>query len=148
MTDMDLFAVIFSGVWGLVGAIFFLVGFFIRRSVLRTEERCSERAEARVLEVIRHRHHSQSGSSSSWHPLVEFDYEGKTISLEAPRGAGRKKFYVGQLLNIRHDPDDPANFYVEGESAVKLLYLIFMVVGLAAVMIAVIALIIIKNFVV
>ena len=148
MMDMNLFAIVFSGVWGLIGVIFFMVGLFIRRSAVRAEERCSERAEARVLEVIRHRHHSRSGSSSSWHPLVEFDYEGKTISLEAPRGAGRKKFYVGQLLNIRHDPNDPANFYVEGENAVRLLSLIFMMVGLAAVIIAIIALIIIKNFVV
>lgn len=144
MQNMNLFAIIFSGVWGLLGVIFFLVGFFIRRSDVRQKIICSKRTEAIVREVIRH-HRDQSGNCSSWHPLVEFDYEGKTISLESPRGADRKKFYEGQLLNIWHDPNDPANFYIEGESALKMISLIFMIVGLAAILVAIIALTVIKK---
>jgi len=133
---MALFKYLFCGIWALLGIIFSVIGFFLRRHALRVEERCTRRAEATVIEVIRHRHHSQHGSSYSWHPLVEFDYEGRKVQLESSSGAGRKKYYEGQVLNIFHDPDDPSVFFVEGNRPDKIVGTVFKWVGLGMVIFA------------
>ena len=134
---MKYFPMMFSGTWALVGIIFFVVGIFVRRHALRMEERCTRRAEATVSEVIRRRPYTRDGASYSWHPLVEFDYEGRKIQMESSSGGGRKKYYEGQILNIFHDPDDPSVFYIEGHHGIRFIGTIFKWVGIAGLVVAV-----------
>ena len=136
MSGTMVFVSIFSGVWGLIGAIFLAIGLGMGRSWRRREERLRASADATVVEVVRHTHHSSDGNSTSWNPLVEFDYEGRRIALEAQDSVSRKKYYEGQRVRILYDPDDPATFRIEGESGTRVIHVIFTVVGAVCLLVA------------
>ncbi len=129
------FIVIFTGVWCLVGAVFLAIGIGMGRSRARREERLRDRADGVILEMIRHTESRHDGeTTTSWRPLVEFDCEGRRISLEGD-AVGRKKYYEGQRVRVRFDPDDPSVFCIEGDDPIRLLSRIFTAVGAACIVI-------------
>lgn len=139
MFDRGLFTLIFTGVWCLVGVIFLVVGFCLRRGCLRREERLRARATGTIAEVVRRVSHSSDGASASWYPIVEFEADGRTVSLESSDGGGRKRFYEGQSVEVLYDPDDPACFRIEGFDTLRLASRVFLGVGLGCVAIGLIA---------
>ncbi len=138
VADSRLFVLIFTGVWCLVGVVFLCVGVGLRRSFLKKEERLRARAPGTITEVVRRVHHGSDGDSVSWYPIVEFEAEGRTISLECGDGGGRKTFREGQCVDVLYDPDDPSCFRLEGRSTTRLVGNIFLAVGLGCVAIGVI----------
>ena len=137
MSDNAAFTLIFTGVWCLVGVIFLGVGIAFRRSFLKKEERLRARASGTITEVMRRVRHGSDGASVNWYPIVEFEAEGRRISLECEEGGGRKAFYEGQPVEVLYDPDDPSCFRLEGRSATSLLGNIFLAVGLGCIAIGV-----------
>ena len=138
MFNPVLFTVLFTGIWCLVGVIFLAIGVGMRRSFVRKEERLRGRAEGRVVEVVRREHHSSRGDSVSWYPIVEFEVDGRKVSLECDEG-GRKRHYEGQRVEVLYDPDDPATFRLEGASVTRLLGKIFLAVGIGCIAIGLIS---------
>lgn len=134
MSGTGLFVAIFSGTWALVGAVFLAVGIGMGRAWRRKQERLRAQADGVVLEVIRH----AGCDSVSWRPLVEFDCEGRRISLEGD-AVSRKRYYEGQPVRVRYDPDDPSCFSIEGENGGARIGRVFTAVGAACVAVAVIA---------
>ncbi len=145
MTDRGLFTLIFTGIWCLVGVIFLCVGCGLRRSFLRREERLRARTTGRVAEVVRRESRSSDGASIAWYPIIEFEVDGHTISLESGDGGGRKRFYEGQSVEVLYDPDDPSCFRLEGVDTTNLVGKIFIAIGLASVAIGVIAALIVNG---
>ncbi len=145
MSDSSLFILIFSGTWGLLGVIFLIVGFGLRRSFLRKEERLRARATGTVTEVVRRVSHSSDGTSPSWYPVVDFEADGRKISLESSDGGGRKRFYEGQRVEVLYDPDDPTCFRLEGVATANRVGKIFLGVGLACIAIGLIAALIVSR---
>ena len=129
MTDTGLFTLIFTGVWCLVGAIFLAVGFGLRAAFRRREERMRARATGTVTEVVRR----ASNDSATFYPIVEFEADGRRISLESSDGGGRKRFYEGQSVEVLYDPDDPSQFMLDGFSTQALVGKIFLIIGLVSV---------------
>ena len=146
MSDSGMFTLIFTGIWCLVGVIFLCVGIGLRRGFLKKEERLRARASGTVAEVVRRTHHSSDGDSVSWYPIVEFEAEGRRISLEYDEGGGRKTFYEGQGVEVLYDPDDPACFRLEGRSTTLMVGNIFLAVGLGCVAIGVIVGLVVSGF--
>lgn len=133
MSDNAVFSIVFTGVWCLVGTVFLGVGIAFSHSFRRKEERLRARATGTVAEVVRREHHGSNGGSVNWYPIVEFDVDGRTLSLECEDGGGRKVFYEGQRVEVLYDPDDPACFRLEGRSPVGLLGRVFIIVGLVCI---------------
>ena len=144
MNSASLFAVIFSGVWCLVGTVFLGVGIGLRRSALRREERLRARAEGTVTEVVRRVGGSDRGSVT-WYPIVDFNADGRRVSLECADGGGRKRFYEGQRVEVLYDPEDPACFRLEGNDPGRLTGNIFFGVGLGCIAIGLIAALLVKG---
>ena len=145
MPDRGLFTLIFTGVWCLVGVIFLAVGFGLRRSFLRREERLRARATGTVTEVVRRVDHSSDGGSASWYPIVSFEADGRAISLESDAGGGRKRFYEGQSVEVLYDPDDPSRFMLEGHDPTRLVGRVFLGVGLGCVAIGLVAALLVNS---
>ena len=139
MSDAGMFFAIFCGVWFVIGVVFLAVGLGLRRSWTHREDNLRGRAEGTVLEVIRHESHTSDGTSVSWCPLVEFDFEGRRISLETKESVSRKKYYEGQRVNVLYDPDDPSAFRIEGETGGRTVYRVFTAVGAGCLAMALIA---------
>ena len=144
MNDLDLFIILFSGIWCLVGGVFLAVGIGLRRSFVRREERLRTRATGTITEVVRRVSHGSDGESVSWYPIVEFTADGRRVSLESDEGGGRKRFYEGQSVEVLYDPDDPTCFRLEGRSIVSLLGRIFLAVGICCIAIGLIAALVAK----
>ncbi|MBQ3425448.1 MAG: DUF3592 domain-containing protein [Clostridia bacterium] len=121
MNERTLFILLFTGIWCLAGLVFLCVGIGFLRSARRREERQRARAEGVVIEVVRRVSHDRDGSSVSFYPIVEFEADGRRISLESESGGGRKRFYEGQKVQVLYDPDDPACFDLEGYGSRRLL---------------------------
>lgn len=136
MSDMRVFFAIFCGVWAIIGVVFLAVGLGLRRSWTHREDHLRGRTEGTVLEVIRHESHSSDGTSVSWRPLVEFDCDGRRISLETKESVSRKKYYEGQRVMVLYDPDDPSAFRIEGDTSGRTGYRVFIAVGLGCMAIA------------
>ncbi|MDO4867126.1 MAG: DUF3592 domain-containing protein [Clostridia bacterium] len=139
MLSPVLFTVLFTGIWCLVGVIFLAIGIGMRRSYIQREERLRGRAEGRIVEVVRRERHSSRGDGVNWYPIVEFDVDGRRVALECDDGDGRKKYYEGQSVEVRYDPDDPATFRLEGDSAIHLLGKIFLAVGIGCIAIGLVS---------
>lgn len=145
MYDLDLFIIMFTGIWCLVGGVFLAVGFGLRRSLLRRDERQRARSTGRIAEVVRRVSRGSDGESVSWHPVVEFEADGRRISLESDEGGGRKRFYEGQPVEVLYDPDDPSSFHLEGRSIGALMSRIFLAVGFGCIVIGLIAALLAKG---
>ena len=141
MTDVSMFTLIFSGIWCLVGLIFLGTGLFLRRVSARREERMRTRAGGKVVEVVR-----RAGANGvGWYPIVEFEADGRRVSLESQDGGGAKRFYEGQSVEVLYDPDDPTRFRLEGLDIIRLVGTIFLWVGLVAIAVGLVAALIINR---
>lgn len=132
MSGNAMFILIFSGIWCTLGVVFLCVALGLRRSFERKEERMRGRAPGVVTEVIR-RGTNGRYTTVTFHPIVEFEADGKRISLECSDGGGRKSFYEGQNVEVLYDPDDPTRFRVEGFSDTQVTSKVFLAVGLGCI---------------
>ena len=146
MNNIDLFVLLFTGIWCFVGLVFLGVGAGLRRAYYRREERLRARAEGVVTEVVRKVSHGSKGASVGWYPIVEFTADGRRVSLQSGVDSGRKQYYEGQTVEVLYDPDDPSVFRLEGEDTFKLLGTIFLAVGLGCVAIGLAVGLAVKHF--
>lgn len=141
MFDVKMFTLVFTGIWCLVGVIFLCVGLAMRKSALNREERLRARTSGTVIEVVRH----GGANGAGWFPIVEFEADGRRISLESRDGSGARRFYEGQAVEVLYDPDDPACFQLEGMNTVRLVGTIFTWVGLGSIAVGLIAALIVNG---
>ena len=141
MGDTLIFVILFTGTWWLIGVIFLVIGLAMRGSWRRREETLRAETEGVVLEVVRHKTGTGKNSSVSWRPLVEFDYEGRRISLEADSVAF-KRYYEGQPVKVLYDPGDPTRFRIAGERGDQTAHRALIAVGAGCLAIGLVALVI------
>ena len=137
------FIIILTGIWCLVGAIFLAIGIGIGRSGRNREERLREQTDGVILEMIRHTESHRDGTTTSWHPLVEFDCEGRRVSLEG-ESVSRKRYYEGQQVRVYYDPDDPSCFRIGNDDPSRLLGRIFTAVGAVCIVIGLAAAVLVR----
>ena len=141
MSDTAMFTLIFTGTWCLVGLIFLCVGLAMRKSALNREERLRARTSGTVIEVVRH----GGANGAGWFPIVEFEADGRRLSLESQDGGSARSFYEGQSVEVLYDPDDPASFQLEGMDTARLVGTIFLWVGLGSIAVGLIAALIVNG---
>ena len=146
MLDKWRFIAIFSGIWALVGVVFFVIGTAMRANRKRKEENCTSRTWGTVVDLVRRESRDSDGTySASWHPVFEYHIGGMTFIKESNFGSSQAKFAIGQNVEIYYNPGDYNEFYVPGEKLPKLIGTIFTAVGVAAILVAVIAAIIVLK---
>lgn len=133
MSDRDLFVLIFTGVFCLLGIVFAAIGFGMRQSRERKRLRCSRTATGRVTEHIRrHRTHTGSGRSSapSWHAVYEFTADGELQRKESVMGYPSPRPALEEQVTVCYNPHKPLDCYIEEETGMfQLLYRVFLSVG-------------------
>lgn len=146
MSEEMLFVVIFSGVWGLVGLIFLIIGFIMIKIRKRKEEKCTCKIFGKVKDITRRQTYSSDGYSSTLHPVFEYNIGGLTYVKESQTGSFQCKYAIGQDIEIFYNPNNPHEYYVVGEKLNKILRNIFSIVGGLCIFIAVISAIIVLNY--
>ena len=148
MYDKWRFIAIFSGVWALIGIVFFIIGTSIRRNRKKKVQRCTSHTYGKVVDLVRRESRDSDGNySSSWHPVFEYRIGGLTFIKESNFGRSQAKFAIGQNVEIYYNPENYNEFYVPEETLPNTLGVIFAAVGIVAFLVAVSAAIVVLRFI-
>ena len=104
MRNMTAVVIAAFALLSLGGWICLAVGARKRRRSQALEEAQRGRATGRIVECVK-------GTRGVTRPVVEFTAEGQVYRLEAPANPGAAA--VGDDVEVRYDPDDPARFHIE-----------------------------------
>ena len=136
MQDKAEFAVIFCGIFALVGGLFMAIGIMIRKEGERKLQRCTSQTWGKVTRLIESR---DSDGKRYYHPEFEYTVGDQTFVVESKYGSMPPKYAEGQNVRICFNPNDFRDYYAEGEEAPKFLSNVFTAVGAGALVIAVVA---------
>ena len=95
------------------------------------EKKCTESVKAEVISNSaessssvgsRHHHHH---NSTVYRPTFSFMYEGKEYIVESKTASNPPAFNVGDIVELRINPDNPADFYAPSDKTSRFIALIF-----------------------
>ena len=104
-----MFVIIFSGIWGLIGIIFSIIGIVMLKN------------------------------SYSWRPVFEYNIGELKFIKESSYGSSQSKYAIGQNVEIYYNPEDYNEYYVVGDTLPKTLGTIFTIVGIIAIIISIVS---------
>ena len=125
------FVLFFSGIWCLVGLVFYLIGFFVKRSRENKRDRCTMTASGEVSSIRKRLSHGSGHSSTLYYPTVRYTAKGKEYEEERSYGASGCPFSVGDKVIVKYNPDDPSDFYLPEDGGLSVLGKVFTGIGLA-----------------
>lgn len=106
---LQMFTIIFSGTFGLMGLIFLLVGIAFDVSMNRKRSRCTAYAEGTVCAM-----QSQFGSNGL-RAVYSFSIDGKPMQYVS-NYSGTNNLLVGQSVNVYYDPAQIGCVYIEEDA--------------------------------
>ena len=138
MNNTLMFVIIFSGIWGLIGIIFSIIGIVMLKNRKNKEIKCTSKVYGKVKDIVRHQSYdSDGGYSYSWHPVFEYNIGELKFIKESSYGSSQSKYAIGQNVEIFYNPEDYNEYYVAGDTLPKTLGTIFTVVGIIAIIISI-----------
>ena len=105
----QLFTLIFSGTFGLMGAIFLAVGLGFQTAVNRKRSLCTAYTEGTVSAM-----QTQFGSTSL-RAVYSFTIDGKPLQYISSY-AGAPNLLVGQTVSVNYDPQNIGRVYIEEDA--------------------------------
>ena len=109
LTFVQLFTIIFSGTFGLMGLIFLVVGFSFGASINRKRSQCTAYAEGTVSAM-----QSQFGSNGL-RAVYSFSIDGKPMQYVSNYSV-RSDLLVGQSVSVYYDPAHSGRVYIEEDA--------------------------------
>ena len=109
LTFVQLFTIIFSGTFGLMGLIFLVVGFSFGASINRKRSQCTAYAEGTVSAM-----QSQFGSNGL-RAVYSFSIDGKPMQYVSSY-SGNSNLLVGQSVGVYYDPQSIGRVYIEEDA--------------------------------
>ena len=138
MSDSLKFVIIFSGVWAVIGIVFFIIGLFMFKNRKKKEISCTSKTYGKVTDIVRHESRGSDGTySSTWHPVFEYNVGELKFIKESPFGGSSSKYAVGQNIEVCFNPENYNEYYIEGDNTQKTLATIFIGVGIVSICIAI-----------
>ena len=123
VTFAQLFTMIFSGTFGLLGLIFLLVGLAISASINRKRSQCTAYAEGTVSAM-----QTQFGATG-FRAVYSFLIDGKPMQYVS-NYSGRSDLLVGQSVSVYYDPAHIGRVYIEEDARQMHSFArVFMIVG-------------------
>lgn len=146
MSDTLMFVIMFSGIWGLVGSVFLIIGIAMQKNRKKKMINCTSKTYGKVTDLVRHQsYRSGGGYSSTWHPVFEYNIGELKYIKESFYGSSQSKYAIGQDIEVYYNPKDYNEYYIAGESLPKTLATIFTFVGVGVIMIGILSAIIILQ---
>ena len=140
MNDTLMFVIIFSGIWGLIGIIFSIIGIVMLKNRKSKEINCTSKVYGKVKDIVRHQSYdSHGGYSYSWRPVFEYNIGELKFIKESSYGSSQSKYAIGQNVEIYYNPEDYNEYYVVGDTLPKTLGTIFTIVGIIAIIISIVS---------
>lgn len=135
---MKIFIAMFSGISGLIGIIFFIIGIVILKKRKTKEKNCTSKTYGKVVDILKHKNVDLNGGHTySWHPVFEYTIENLKYIKESLYGSSSSKFAIGQNVEIHFNPQNYNEFYIAEETLPRTLGTIFTIVGIVLIVIAI-----------
>ena len=123
LTFAQLFTLIFSGTFGLMGAIFLAVGLGFQTAVNRKRSLCTAYTEGTVSAM-----QTQFGSTSL-RAVYSFTIDGKPLQYISSY-AGNTNLLVGQTVGVYYDPQNIGRVFIEEDARqMKNVTRVFVILG-------------------
>ena len=123
LTFAQLFTLIFSGTFGLMGLIFLIVGLAFSASINRKRNRCTAYTEGAVSAM-----QAQFGSNGL-RAVYRFTIDGKELQYVS-NYAGNGNLLVGQSVGVYYDPQQIGRIYIEEDARLmKNFVRVFLILG-------------------
>lgn len=122
------------------GVLFCVIAAGLLGSQKRKTGRCSEKTTGTVVGYVPMRGGVTNDdiTTEMWHPVFEYYASGRHIKKTGAVGSVKKKYDIGEQVEVFFDPDEPEKFYIAGERAGRLLSVIFAAIGVLAIVVAVV----------
>lgn len=132
MEDKMLFIAIFSGAFCGIGLIFLMVSWIITAVVADKKKNCTSKAVGTVTDLVRStNYYDRNHSIRGFHPVVQYTTEkGETLSITSAVSTSPPKYKVGDIVNVKYDPNKPEKFYIDGDNTINIVKIVFLCVGL------------------
>lgn len=121
---------------GLIGGLFFTIFFlavaFIMYSANNNlRNKCTEKTDGVVVKIERVEENTEDGTSISYAPVYEYTVNDKTYSHRSGNrtSKGLVKYKEGDKVVINYNPNNPDEYYVEGDNSNNIMVIIFASVG-------------------
>lgn len=113
----------------IVGLLFAVVGIIIIVSSKAKSKRCTETVMAEVVDNITSVSYTDKRPSTTYKPVFSFTYDGKSYQFNSNTSANPPVFQVGEIVELKVNPDNPADFYAEKDKVTKILSMAFTAIG-------------------
>lgn len=127
MDEGRLFFLIFTGVWSFIGVVFASVGGGLLRTWRVRRDRCDRSTEGVVRELF--------PVGMQLFPVVEYTVYEQTYTLRGQRGYVDPPFLLGGTVTVHYNGDNPAEGYFDSRTTLRILGLVFLLVGIGALVI-------------
>lgn len=97
--------------------VVFVVGMFKGVSLNYKEKHCTQTVRAKIVRVETHRKTSGKTTRTVYTPYFNYSEDGKTFSGHAEYTTINWKYKVGDIIEIRIDPENPKKYLVENDIA-------------------------------
>ena len=139
ITFAQMFTMIFSGTFGLMGLIFLIVGLAFSASINSKRNRCTAYTEGVVSAM-----QAQFGSSGL-RAVYRFTIDGKELQYVS-NYAGNSNLLIGQSVGVYYDPEQIGRVYIEEDARqMKTFARVFMILGCVFLFIAMIVAIVLLG---
>lgn len=120
-----MFIIFFTGIFCLVGFVFVVVGWILRKNEQKKRACCVGQVWGKIIGF--QSHYSSDGTTYS--PIYEFTIGEETIVHHSHVSSSHISYYEGQNVKINYDPHDYQCSYIEGDKTQSRLSLFFIIFG-------------------
>ncbi|MBQ7171752.1 MAG: DUF3592 domain-containing protein [Clostridia bacterium] len=113
----------------LSGLVVIAAGIFLLAHGNAVKKRCTEPATGVVVENREREDIDEGVISTVYYPVIEFEADGKTVSVTGSSGQNPAKYRIGDQVELLYNPADPSEMLIRGETGVGLFGIIAIVVG-------------------
>ena len=111
----------------LAGIIFIAGGIFIYIHSEHLKKVCTTSTQATIVDFKQEI--DDESNNVSYFPIIEYEVNGKKYNKTHSTSDSMHKYSVGQKINILYNPDNPDEYYIEGDGSDNIVSFICFGVG-------------------
>ena len=123
MNSLALFAIVFSGTFGILGLTILVVGLSVNAASNGRRNRCIAETEGVVTAF-----QTQFGSNGV-RLVYSFSIDGQPMQYLSPYALNAPNLLVGQKVRVRYDPQNIGCVYIEEERGARTFTRVFAILG-------------------
>lgn len=120
-----------GAIFTFLGIILIVVGISLRNKDKKKNISCTGRTTGTVVRIVERRESDMDGGYFvSFSPMIRYFANG--LEYEKPNDVynARCNYAIGQNVEILYDPANPAVMIIAGDKTMKLIYTVFLIIGI------------------